>query len=322
MHACIFPRKNNECLSMRDAQKVEGMMKRAFSMWAAVCLVAATASATMVTGDPSADGWGLAGHSLANGTYVKGVANYGYDAYGAGFSVQAGSNLEIADGSLSWAAGDTILGVGGVFRDITAAEAGWPAFSGPGVNSLLPTSAPYSGPKLQAKFGNADATWSASTTAPNGGNGNSSSSSGGARIQVRTSAYFQAGTPHPDQEPDAPWTWDGHSGQLLLLEEDGHIKWRSDGSDDISPDKRVARMIWNWDDTANQVASWQLLLNVSLLDRLYPTYDGLLPDIGDMAIMTVQDNDSDFTDALVTTVPEPATLALLGLGGLLLRKRS
>lgn len=271
-----------------------------------------------VTGDPSADtGWALIGHSLENGVHVKGSANYGFDAYGTGLTVAAGSNLEISDGSLSWLAGDSVVGVGGIFASITAAEAGWAAISGNGVNSLLPTVSTYIGPKLQAKFGTSAATWYTSTTAPAAGNGNSSSSSGGGRVQVRTSGYFQTGTANPGQTE--PWTWDGNSGQLLVLDKESHIDW--DG--DASLDKRVARMIWIWDDTAKQVTSWQLLLNVSLLDRVAPvSFTGLLPAIGDMAIMTVQDKDSSFTDALVTTVPEPMSLSLLALGGLgLLRRR-
>ena len=276
-----------------------------------------SAFATIVTGDPSSDsGWALTGHSLKNGVYVKGSANYGYDAYGAGLTVQAGSNLEITDGTYSWLAGDEVVGVGGFFRDITAAEADWAAFSGGTVNGLLPTTEPYSGPKLQAKFGTADASWYTSTLAPNSGNGNSSSSSGGGRVQVRTSAYFQTGTPLSGQTE--PWTWDGYSGQILVLDKESHIDW--DGDDSL--DKRVARMIWIWDDTAKQVTSWQLLLNVSLLDRVAPaSFSGLLPSTGDMAIMTVQDNDGSYTDALVTTVPEPMTLYLLGFGGLLLLRR-
>ena len=135
-------------------------------------------------------------------------------------------------------------------------------------------------------------------------------------MQVRTSAYFQTGTPASGQ--DEPWTWDGNSGQLLVLDKVDHIAWSS------SVDKHVARMIWVWDDDAKQVASWQLLLNTSLMDRLNPSFGGLLPAIGDQAILTVQQGDGSFTDAMVNiaAVPEPATLGVLGLcaGALLLRR--
>ncbi len=270
--------------------------------------------AATITGDPVADGFALTGHSLEKGTYVKGIANYGYYAYGNGFNVQAGSNLEISDGTYSWQAGDAVVAVGGVFTDDQ--PTGW-TLSGNAMNSLLPDTTPYSGPKLQVKFGTEDASWYTSTAAPGSGNGNSSSSNGGGRIQVRTSAYFQTDTPLSGQTE--PWTWNGNSGQLLVLDKESHIDW--DGGDE-NLDKRVARMIWVWDDTTNQITSWELLLNVSLLDRVAPEdFTGKLPKIGDMAIMTVQDNDGAYTDALVTTVPEPATMAILGLGGILLRRK-
>lgn len=206
-----------------------------------------------------------------------------------------------------------MIGVGGQFQSITAAAAGWASFSGSEVNSLLPAS---SGPKLQVKFGTSAATWFASTSAPGSGDGNSSSSDGGGRVQVRTSAYFQAGTPNPGQTE--PWTWDGNSGQLLVLDKENHISWAGDSS----LDKRVARMIWNWDSELGHVTSWELLLNTSLLARVAPDdFTGLLPSIGDMAILTVQDGDGAFTDALVSIVPEPTSLGLLAMGGLLLARR-
>lgn len=284
----------------------------------AMFCAAVAASGAILTGDPAVDsGWSYAGHSLANGTYVKGSANYGYDAYTAAFTVQSGSNLEITDAndpSLDWLVGDTVIGVGGHFASITAGTAGWASINGDGVNSHLPAS---SGPKLQAKFGTSAATWMQSTTAPDGGNGNSSSSSGGGRVQIRTSAYFQAGTPNPGQTE--PWTWDGNSNQLLVLDKDSHIDWAGASS---QPSKYTARMIWNWDGSLGQVTSWQLLLNVSLLSRQAPgDFVGLMPAPGDPAIMTVQDGDNAYTDALVNVVPEPATLSLLILGGIVLLRR-
>ncbi len=266
-----------------------------------------------VTGNPATDaGWAFAGNSLENGVYVTGSGNYGYDAYGTALTIAAGSNLEISDGSMSWLTGDTVLGVGGVFHTVDAVTNGWTAYTGGAVNGLLPTTSPYVGPKFQAKFGTSAATWTTSTSAPSSGNGNSSSGNGGGRIQVRTSGYFQTGTHNSGQTE--PWTWDGNSGQLLVLDKDNHILW--DG--DTNLDKRVARMIWNWDDTLKQVVSWELLLNVSLLDRLYPDFSGLLPAIGDAAIMTVQPGDSgNYTDALVhatqaQAVPEASSIVVWG----------
>jgi len=274
-------------------------------------LGSAAVDAASITGDPSADGWTLFGNSLAKGVYVDGSANYSFDAYGTGFTVTAGSDLEISDGNYSWLAGDTIVGAGGKFTTITAAEAGWDQISGTTINSLLRSS----GPKMQVKFGTADATWSTSTTAPGSGNGSSSSSAGGGRVQVRTSGYFQTGTPHPGQTE--PWTLDGNSGELLVLDKSDHISW----SQDI--DKRVARMIWIYDESLEHVTSFELLLNVSLMRRLAPEFEGLLPDIGDKAIITVQDGDGAYTNALVNVVPEPAAVGVLGLGaiGLLRRRR-
>ncbi len=273
---------------------------------------ASAAHANVVTGDPSADaGWAWMGHSLENGVYAAGSANYGFHVYSAGFTIQSGSNLEISDGNLSWLAGDTVVGVGGRFESITAADAGWTAFSGNSVNALLSST----GPRLQVKFGTANAAWATSSTAPGGGDGLSGSSLGGGRVQVRTSSYFSPDTASSGEG----YTWDDHSGQLLVLDKEGHIAW--DGVS-TQPDKRAARMIWIWDEIAQHVVSWELLLNVSLLDRIAPVdFTGLLPSIGDQAILTVQDGNSSYTNALVMIIPEPASLVLLGIGGFTLLRR-
>jgi len=209
------------------------------------------------------------------------------------------------------------LGVGGQFQSITAPAAGWGAFSGGAVNALLPAGQNPSSLKLQVKFGTSLATWSTSTVAPSAGNGNSASASGGGRVQVKTSAFFGATVLTIGQTE--PWTWSGNSGQLLVLDKTSHIDWTGQPL----PSKYAARMIWIYDATSGHVDSWELLLNTSLLDRLNPGQ--LLPSIGDKAILTVQNGDGAFTDAL-TTVPEPASITLallgLGLGGLvLIRKR-
>lgn len=288
-------------------------MKNGLLIAAAISALPSLAGAATVTGDPSSDtGWNLTGNSLANGVYVDGSANYSFSVYSTGFAIESGSSLEISDGTLSWLAGDTVLGVGGQFESITAAEAGWAAFTGGSVNSLLGST----GPKLQVKFGTSDATWSTSTVAPGAGNGSGSSSLGGGRVQVRTSGFFSPVTPSSGEG----YTWDANSGQLLILDKQEHIDWDGVAT---QPDRNVARMIWNWDEGAQHVDSWELLLNVSLLQRLEPGgSDGLFPSIGDQAIVTVQNGDSAYTNALVT-VPEPAAIGLIGMGAaaMLLRRR-
>ena len=282
---------------------------KAILFCAIVVLAGSVAQATLITGNPSDDGWTSFGNALQNGVYVDGSANYGFDAYSASIIVQSGSILDISSGSLSWLAGDTVLGVGGQFQSITAEDAGWSAFSGGAVNALLPDGDNPSKLKLQAKFGTNLATWSTSTVAPDEGNGSGGSSNGGGRVQVRTSGWF--GATEVTDEQTEPWTWAGNSGQLLVLDKDSHIEW-----DAATPSKYAARMIWNYDATSGHVDSWELLLNVSLMDRLCP--GNLLPSAGDQTILTVQNGDGTHTNALVTvaSIPEPSTLAMLIAGGL------
>jgi hypothetical protein len=268
--------------------------------WSVLILLLGVSSALgNVTGDPVADGWIFGGHSLANGVYVRGSANYGYNTYGLQFTVSPGSNLEISDGGNSWLAGDTILGVGGQFAGITPAEAGWTAFTGGAVNSITAVNI-----KLQAKFGTDYSTFSTSTIAPAAGNGAGSlgTNGGTGAVQVRTSAYNTA------------LFWAAGSGTLQLLQSASHIE--RNGA--AAPDADVTRLMWIWDGSANRVGTWEILLNTSLVQRLDTTFQGPWPSGGNKALMTVQYDDNAYTDALqtLTGIPAPgaALLGFIGLG--------
>lgn len=73
--------------------------------------------------------------------------------------------------------------------------------------------------------------------------------------------------------------------------------------------------MWIWDPVNQCVNTWEILLNVSLMDRLDPTFTDGTPAPGNPILMTVQNRDSDYTDCLVN-VPEPGTLVLLVMAGL------
>jgi hypothetical protein len=267
-----------------------------------IAAVVSTAGfASTITGDPFADGWYGGGHSLENGVYVRNNANYGFEVYSTAITITAGSNLVVGSGDYAWLAGDTVLGLGGRFADITATEADWDSFTGNAVNSILGEST-----KLIGKFGTDAATFSASTIAPGAGNGVGGTSDGGTgTVFMRSSGWFYAAD------------WAAGSGNLMLLDKDSHI---SRVGSSTAPNKEVARLIWNWDADSGHVSSWELLLNSSLLDRLQPSFANWTPGIGDLAIVSVQNRDSAYTDALATIVggaapvPEPASMGILGLG--------
>lgn len=285
--------------------------RKSFLRFAALFLAAGSIAATSsfansVTGNAATDGWTAGGNSLSSGTYVRGDANYDYDTYST--AMTAGAGLVTGTGASDWNLGDSVVGVGGIF---TSATPSW-TITGSAPNSLLTTGAAL---KLQAKFGTSTANFAASSIAPNAGNGLGSfgTNGGSGAAQVRTTGYNSAND------------WLTGAGILTAPTSSHFERNESPANDDVTVDGdlNAARLIWNTDSNG-LVTSWEILLDTSLLGRIDGAYSA--PAAGDLALMTVQNGDNGFTDALVSTpsaqaVPLPSAaysgLALLGSLGLL-----
>lgn len=256
-------------------------------------------SFAFVTGNPFADGWTKGGHSFQNGTFIRGDGLFSYDTYAHTFTVQAGSNLEISDGATSWLAGDKIIGIGGIFvTPPSAIDNGWASYSSNSYNTNLTTSL-----RMVSKFGTSPTAWSASTTAPAGGNGANSFSGGAGGV----GAYLMGNDPYDVV---------GIAGGTLSLATTSQIYT---GSGTVNVSNRVSRYIFQ-ETSADIVTSWQSLLNVSLLERQVGFVYGDLPQFGDRHNVAVQRGTGVTHDALAP-VPEPATMTVLALGALAVLRR-
>ena len=285
----------------------------------------AATTATALTGNPLVDNWTYGGHSLDQGAYVRGSGNIGFDMYTTRFIVsESNSSLFSLAGhsgtgfddyygdtrtwnpdndARSWDAGHTVIGIGGMFSDITATEAGWGAFTGNAVNIDDEHRL-----RLQAKIGTSAAAWSASTVAPGAGDGSGSSSNGGlGSLFVRTSGWHSLST------------WQSRANTIFGLQDPGHILRDGTG---VGVD--AARVIWTWDAANNRAGSWQLLVNLSLVAAdADGDFAGLLPNFGNAVIGSVQvANSTAYTDGLMSIggsaplseIPVPAAVWLFGSG--------
>lgn len=284
------------------------MKLRKTIMMAAAAALVLTHAAFAATGDPVADGWAYGSNSLENGTYVRGDGNLGFDIYSTGLTLGAGSNLLDAN----WQVGDTVLGIGGVINAIgNAAQLGWPSITGPTVNDNLSQSV-----RIVTKFGTSPTAWSASTIAPNAGNGAGSFSGGaGGDGTLLLATYSPAADnglhlhPSPDFGLMASLLGPDIVHEIPLLQ-------RYDGGVVTTLASTAGKLIYTLDNN-DVLSTWQVFVNVTLLQGY-----GIVPELGDRGIQTLQRSTGVYTDGLVGVIPEPATLGLLALGAMsLLRRR-
>lgn len=272
---------------------------------AAALLLACPAFAS--TGDPVADGWAYGSNALENGTYVRGDGNFGFDIYSTSLTLGAGSNLLDAN----WQVGDTVLGIGGVINAISnPAQLGWPSITGPTVNDNLTQSV-----RIVTKFGTSPTAWGASSNAPSAGNGSGSFSGGaGGDGSLLLATYSPASNnglhlhPSPDYGLLPSILGPNLVHEIPLLQ-------RYDAGVVTTLASTAGKLIYTLDGN-DVLATWEVFVNVSLLEGY-----GIVPELGDRGLQTLQRSTGVYTDGLVEVVPEPATLALLTLGSVALLRR-
>ncbi|HEX4139223.1 MAG TPA: PEP-CTERM sorting domain-containing protein [Candidatus Methylacidiphilales bacterium] len=249
--------------------------------------------AQVLTGDPATDDWTALG--LSDTTYyIDGAASFDVTEYTTAFTLAASSPLitNTVDG-FDWNAGDTIIGVGGVFA------AG-------GNGSLTYNMSGAATTRIVVKYGTSSATWavdSNSTSLP----GYGSLAHGGVG-SVLLGTY--TGTFSPS-----------NSGDALVPNDSPELELNSDT---MAINGDVGRVITFWD--GSTLVGFESLLDLTLLNSKYSA-DGVNVALGDKADLDLQQLSGNVVDSLVQlpsvvesppAVPEPsaAWLLLAGLAGL------
>jgi len=240
-----------------------------------------TVSAAPVTGDPSADGWTLAGNSLTVGTFVRGTGGQNFDVYFTQFLLDAANPLL----GPNWLVGDQIIGLGGV------------------VQTLVDETA-----RVVIKWGTAGNTFSAAPSllpcaSTNTSCGNGSFSGGNGGVGSILAGFVYARTNNTLNTP-------GWNGGIVTPS----VQQRYSPPDDpLAGD--FTRIISLFDTAGpDMLSSFQGFLNVSEMQRAGVTN---LPILDTNHIVTIQRGASGVVvDALVTgsSVPEPGTWALSAAG--------
>ena len=276
--------------------------------------------ASLITGNPLADGWVDHGNSLATGTFIRETASWNFDVFSAAFTLSAGNAL--VNGT-TWQAGDQILGLGGVLN---------------GAQPIIP--------RLVAKFGTTTATFQPSSTAApnlppatynnngtvygNGAGGFAAVGNGGFMVTYGFQSDYPSYALDPASQNGAVITT--APGNLYYL--NGGVQQQLSSGDygrviaDFATNSTGALITQNNQNGSPSsmpvLQTFEVFLNLSDLGRAGYT---LLPSALGKGDMALQFKTSSYTDAFVGgfdaplmagAVPEPGLLGLLGMGGLAL----
>jgi PEP-CTERM motif len=283
------------CQSPRRQIRSNSLSGTAVASLAVVLAGAVSGSAAVITGDPGVDsGWTAGGMSASAGTYVDGAGNYNVQIYSTAFILGASSPLISTLGGFDWNAGDTIVGVGGVYgganTDLTYS-------GGADENGVSHTGATST--RIVIKYGTATNTWTApgSGTLANGGVGS-----------VLLGTY-----PYDFYPADA--------GTLIVPADSPEEQTGAGSSAFVTISGDVGRVITDWSSGAE--IGFESFMDLTLLEAKYPTTEVALGNKFDLDLQRGTGNPQDSLGTLPSSVPEPASLSLLGIGAgsLMLRRR-
>lgn len=305
---------------------------RAATAMIATLIATAPSQAFFVTGNPASDGWTLSGHSLQNGDYVRGAANFAFEIYNVEFRVPTGAN-PLTTMTNPWNPGDRVVGLGGIFtQPLTPEQLAYPpgtVFTGPTQNSLIAGNT-----RVIAKFGvdfggPGGNNYSPSTLAPAAGNGAGSHSAGnGGDGSVQVSIASNRFTPANANQLITP----SITGAIDNVAQFGVPPGPGvgvNGLDLITGTEFLgARYIYTTDNNGF-LSTWEVYLNTTMVGD-FPGALSTVPTGGGNWILAVQAGSgaAPFTDGLVQTEPfveapaPPAIyLAVAGFAGLTALRR-
>ena len=251
------------------------------------------------TGDPASDGslWvsdGLSSSALYSMQNANNSASFSANVYSTAFSLNTGSTLLGSLGtSDGWAAGDTIVGVGGVF-----ASSGNSSLTYDNANSTVNL-------HLVVKYGSPNATWNIAGNGPPvppaGGAGSLTYGGIGAVLLgvMQETVSSSSGLVTPSDSP------------TYVNSADAQVTLPGSGIE--------GQVLTFWSGSA--IVGFESFMDLNVLQTQEPAANVAL---GDAFVLDLQQGQSSFQDSLYTLpsalqpVPEPSTLSLLGTVVLLL----